>query len=400
MSLDLIVFQGTSGCNLNCSYCYLPEASRKTHVRMSADVLTRASALILRSSLLGANPTVLWHAGEPLALGLQRFSEAVQIVESNNIHARNLIYSVQTNATLINQAWCDFFKRHGFQVGVSMDGPQPLHDSNRIGWTGKGSFVQAMRGVELLKKNQLRYVGICVLTERSLDYPDEIFDFFVNSGFSSFGFNTEEIEAAHAQSSLLPAADRFAHIQQKYVHFMSRMVERWSAAGGAVYVRELEYLSSKIVIQQTRPGYVPMQDVAQGMKIITVRADGSLVTFSPELASGTPDNADAFVVGHIDELDELEDVIADPRYRAMRHAIASGVSQCKRECGHFSVCGGGWPSNKYFENGRFDCSETRNCRLHTQSLADVLYKHFAARPEFSAAVREYVAGKVAQAQTV
>jgi uncharacterized protein len=363
---------------------------------MSDATLKRAAALILRSGILGSTPTVLWHAGEPLALGMRRFAEAVDIVERNNIYARPLKFSVQTNATLINQAWCDFLKRYSFHVGVSVDGPQHLHDTNRIGWTGKGSFSKAVRGIDLLRNNRIPFVGICVLTDRSLDFPDEIFDFFVNAGFRSFGFNSEEIEAAHKRSSLLRDnnSSEFSQALDRYKAFMTRIIERWRDAAGAIYVRELEYLSSKVVLGRTCQSFTPMQDVAKGLKIITVRTDGSLVTYSPELASGTPENPDEFVVGHIDRLEELEDIFADARYLRMRAAISSGIAKCRASCKHFDVCGGGWPSNKYFENGTFDCSETLNCRLHIQALTECLAQHFTSLPEFDAAVESYVASKV------
>lgn len=389
MSLDLIVFQGTSGCNLNCRYCYLPEAGRRTHQRMPLDVLTRAAALIFRSSLVTDSPTVLWHAGEPLTVGLQNLKASLEVIDRANIYARGLIHSIQTNGTLINQAWCDLFRSYDVKVGVSADGPQFLHDLNRIGWRGQGSHAKTMKGIEALRRNGIPYAGICVLTDSSLDYPDEIYDFFSSEGFSTLGFNLEELEAAHKTTSL----SRSKRTEQRFHAFMSRLAERWIESTGSMHIREFEHLASKFTTSRTRPGFTPMQDVAQGLKIVTVRTDGYIVTFSPELATGTKTDPNAFVVGHIDQLEELEDIFADERYLGIRRSIRSGLSKCKLTCEHFDVCGGGWPSNKFFENGSFDSTETAVCKLQVKSLTAILHEQFFTRPEFEAAIQTYIGSR-------
>jgi len=401
MAIDLIVFQATSRCNLNCRYCYLPAAGRAQQQRMPLDLFDRASALILRSNLLSPSPTVLWHAGEPLAAGLAFYRQAYDILAKNNVYAKKLRHSFQTNGTLINQNWCDFFQAHKVEVGVSVDGPEFLHDQNRKGWNGRGSFADAMRGVGCLKRNQISYAGICVLTRDSLAYPDEIFRFFSENGFKSIGFNVEEIEAANTDSSILESGlpaltgDR----QSRYADFMTRLVELWKQDGGRLSIREFDNLSSKIALRKTIPNFVASPDVTQGMRILTIRADGRISTFSPELANGTPENPNQFVVGEVDHLKEVEDIIADPRYLSLRRQIGLGIAKCQSECAYFPICGGGCPSNKYFENGTFDCSLTRSCLLHVQTLADVLFERFAHSPEFSEAIADYISSRT-QAATV
>lgn len=395
MAIDLLVFQATSRCNLNCSYCYLPEAARAQQRRMPLDMLERAAALILRSNLLSAAPTILWHAGEPLTAGLDFYRQAFAILTRNNVYARELRHSFQTNGTLINRYWCDLFRQHRVDVGVSLDGPGFLHDLNRRDWHGRGSFAQAMRGIECLQRHGLAYAGICVLTAKSLEYPDQIFEFFRTHGFKTVGFNLEEIEAAHSRSGLLESGRRelTAGMQTRYSAFMARLVQLWKDSGGALAIREFDNLSSKIALRATIPSFVASPDVTQGMRILTVRADGKIVTFSPELASGTSADPDRFVVGDIGNLEEIEDIITDRRYVALRREISAGLARCRRECGYFDVCGGGCPSNKYYENGTFDCSETRNCLLHTKTLIDVLFENFVHQPEFAAALQTYIADK-------
>jgi uncharacterized protein len=397
MSLDMVVFQATTLCNINCKYCYLPEVSRRSSNKMSSAVLDRASRLILRSNLIGQSVTILWHAGEPLAAGLPFYVNAMACLQKNNIYARKMVQTVQTNGILISQKWCDFFKHHEFEVGVSIDGPSHLHNRNRIGWNGQDTFLKTMNGIRLLQKNNISFAAICVLTEDILDCPDEIFDFFLSNGFKSVGFNLDEIEAANTTSSLLGATNgaEFHRIRNKYAAFMTRLVQRWIQAEGKLCIREFENFSSKIVLQKLMPGSIPAPDVTQGLRIITVRSDGSITTFSPELASGTLSNPDAFVVGHIDQADELEDIVANPRYLELRREINRGISRCESDCGYFRLCGGGFPSNKFYERGTFDCSETRHCAIHTKTLLDVVFEQFAFKPEFGKAISDYISRKTA-----
>jgi uncharacterized protein len=396
MAVDLIVFQPTSLCNLNCDYCYLPSVGRRRRQLMPLELFERASAMLLRSNLLSPSPMILWHAGEPLAAGLQFYRDAFEILARNNIYARRLRYSFQTNGTLIDDDWCRLFLDHHCEIGVSVDGPAFLNDLHRQSWNGRGSFKQVMDGVAHLRRHRIPYSAICVLTIDALSHADELYDFFASEGFQSVGFNVEEIEAAHKTSSLLQSDSPCAKHETRslYEGFMRRLLERWKSDGGFLNIREFDNISSKIAFRSTIPNFVAAPDVTQGLKIVTVRLDGRLSTFSPELASGVADDPDKFSIGTIDDLEELEDLITDKRYQTQRRQIAVGIKKCASECGYFAICGGGCPSNKYFENGTFESSVTRNCALHVQALTDVLVEGFINTPEFAAAIAEYVSREV------
>ena len=127
---------------------------------ISLDTVEKASKLVLQSSLMPESLTILWHAGEPLSAGVSFYEQALEVINRNNIHSKELSYSIQTNATLINEQWCLFFKKYNFNIGVSIDGPGYIHNSNRIGWTGKPSFEKTMEGVNLLKKHDIELNSI------------------------------------------------------------------------------------------------------------------------------------------------------------------------------------------------------------------------------------------------
>jgi sulfatase maturation enzyme AslB (radical SAM superfamily) len=114
-----IVMQPTTFCNLDCGYCYLPDRQRKKD--MSMRVATAVAASIPDSwSQVGA-VEVVWHGGEPLAAGRRHLVELLEVFETLRVAGR-VQHSLQTNATLITDAWCDIFIRYDVAVGVSLDG--------------------------------------------------------------------------------------------------------------------------------------------------------------------------------------------------------------------------------------------------------------------------------------
>jgi len=52
--------------------------------------------------------------------------------------------------------------------------------------------------------------------------------------------------------------------------------------------------------------------------------------------------------------------------------IRAGVALCRAGCEYFSVCGGGEPVNKLFENGAFATTETTYCRMTKMRATDLV----------------------------
>ena len=172
----LAVIQPSPLCNINCRYCYLPH--RLSAKRMTIDILSRISEYLFALPSISNQLTIVWHAGEPLTLPIRFYEQAFQCLDQHNTRHIQITHSFQTNGTLINQGWCDFIKKHQVKVGISLDGPQHIHDRNRIDRSGKGTFEQTMRGVRLLQANHIDVSIIMVLTRYALDYPDAIWQFF------------------------------------------------------------------------------------------------------------------------------------------------------------------------------------------------------------------------------
>jgi uncharacterized protein len=361
--VKLVIIQPSPLCNLDCDYCYLPHRS-STH-RLSLDLLEPIFRQLFASRFVNEVFTVVWHAGEPLAVPLAfyrtAFAKIAELDQQWNTKGLKITHAMQTNATLLNQAWCDFIKDHDVQIGVSIDGPAFIHDAHRKSRSGQGTHARTMRGVSLLQSNGIDFHVIIVLTRDSLDYPDEIFHFFVEHGMYHIGFNIEEVEGINRSSSLAEAG-----AEARYRAFMERFYTLTKSTNGKLRVREFEHIRHLILHGEAIEGgqFTPFS-------MINIAYNGDFSTFSPELLSmESPDYGD-FLLGNIMH-QPFDSVCQTDKFRRMNADIQAGVALCKHACEYFSLCGGGAPSNKYFENHSFRSTETLYCRLTHKVLVDIV----------------------------
>ncbi len=365
----LLVFQASSLCNLDCTYCYVP--NRRDKSVMSEATLRASLRLLLSRCTSEDSVRILWHAGEPLAVGLEFFERASDILRECNPCGVRLSQTMQTNGTLINEEWCRFFVREKILVGLSVDGPATVHDCHRRNRGNGPTFARVMRGLELLKKHAIPLHAIAVLTPHSLNFADEIFDFFVQAEFRSVGFNLEETEGVHASTfgDQKAEADR---LREQYKIFMSRLFDRWQSAGRRPRIREFETMSLAIGAFLRNHSFTRTADDLIPFHNIVVTREGEISTFSPELASGTPSDPLCFSIGNVHRISSLDELVTNQNFQETAGEIQKGVARCRSECEYFPICGGGMASNKFYERGTFDCTETTTCALHRKTLAHVV----------------------------
>jgi len=371
--LQLVVLQPTSYCNLNCSYCYLPD--RRVAQRMSPHVLDTSIRKILESPITDSHVIFLWHAGEPLVVGLPFYEHAVSVTRRYRAATTVVEHSIQTNGTLLSDAWCEFFLREEFQIGVSLDGPQFLHDQHRRNWGDRGSFQQVMAGITKLRDHGIEFGVLAVLTADSLPYADDLYDFFKSVGASSVGFNVEEVENVHACSTFSSVPD-FTRIRADYYRFFSRLMERVQTDSKPLKIREIERRLKAVMRIKKKATYVYEPMEAAPFRMITILQNGDVTPFSPEFAGDRSQLYQDFKIGNICEqdLDEIARALDESLLKA--HAQASR-DLCQAHCEYFQMCGGTYFSNKWSENHDLLTHETLACRLHSQAITDAFLDHIS-----------------------
>lgn len=354
----LVIIQATPFCNIDCRYCYLPAKLSKD--RISFDTLRQIYFQLFAAKLMSGKPSIVWHAGEPLTLPVEFYSRAIDILNEENKEGLAIENHIQTNATLINQEWCNLFRSRQVKIGVSLDGPEHVHDKNRVDRHGKGTFAKTMRGVRLLQENGIEFSVIMVLSRYALGYPEEIFRFFVDNGINNFAFNVEEQEGVNTVSSM-----RHQYSSLEYEDFF-RKISRLHTDYPHVRIRELDHVQKAIF----HSNYM-RSETSLPLQIVNFDCKGNYSTFCPELLTMTHPRYGDFVFGNV-WTEPIDDIWQNEKFIRVSGEIKRGVDKCRQECEYFFACGGGKPVNKLCENNSFESTVTDYCRFRVMSLVDVV----------------------------
>ena len=286
--IGLVVIQSTSLCNLDCSYCYLPDRQKKRVFDL--DLIPLLVERIFESPYAGPEFSLVWHAGEPLTLPTNWYDKATTLINQSlqRFGAEDLEIDqhVQTNATLINNDWCDCFRRNQIVVGISVDGPEDIHDAHRRFRNGRGSHAMAMRGIEALHRNQVPFHCISVITADAMEQPERMYRFYRDNGINDVGFNVEEKEGINTSSSMAGS-----NMEAKYKDFLRTFWRLSEQDGYPVVLREFEQVIS--LIQGDRR--MKQNELNRPFSILSVDAQGDFSTFDPELLSVASDGEQLWI---------------------------------------------------------------------------------------------------------
>ncbi|WP_433246826.1 cyclophane-forming radical SAM peptide maturase AmcB [Streptosporangium sp. CA-135522] len=353
-----LILQPTTLCNLDCVYCYLPH--RRLRREMSPEVAQAVAESAADLTDSSGQLDIVWHGGEPLTLGKRKFEELLAPFEELR-HAGRIQHSAQTNATLIDDEWCDLLARYQVRVGVSIDGPAALN-ARRVDLRGRPAFDRIVRGISRLRDYGIRFSLIAVVGAEGIEQPESLLDFLTNLGPHTIGLNVEEMEGVNYR--------RCGITQDQAERFWQRVMDWRRAHSEGPALRELERLTDYLHLarsgqrdQWCRYGLDP---------IPTVSVDGDVVLASPELAGISDDDYGNFVAGNV--RDQSISSMLDQAHRLRYVAeFMTGLSRCQAECEFFDFCRGAQACNRYFENGSFATTETDYCRLTRQALITALY---------------------------
>ena len=186
-------------CNLDCKYCfYLEKESLYPQVSkwsMQEDVLDSYIRQYIEAQ---DAPTVhfAWQGGEPTLLGVEYFRKLVEI-QKKYADGKSIQNAFQTNGILLDDEWAKLFKENGFLVGLSIDGPREMHDAYRVDKGGQPTFDKVMRGLEVLKRNNVEFNALTTVHRANGDHPLEVYRFLKQHGSGFLQF--------------IPVVERIAH---------------------------------------------------------------------------------------------------------------------------------------------------------------------------------------------
>jgi uncharacterized protein len=149
----------------------------------------------LLDSSPGPQVDIAWQGGEPMLRGLDFYKRSVVLANQYRKPHQQILHTIQTNGTLIDDEWAAFFKQNNYLVGLSIDGPRAMHDVYRVSKKGEGSFDDVIRGWDCLRKHQVDVNILCTINASNADHPLEVYHFF-----------RDELQAEYIQ--LIPIVER------------------------------------------------------------------------------------------------------------------------------------------------------------------------------------------------
>jgi len=159
-------------CNLDCSYCFFLSKELLypgSRFRMADGLLQTYLRQLIEAHAGAPEVVVAWQGGEPTMMGLGFFRRPVELADGMKQPGQQITYTIQTNGTLLDDEWAAFLAKHGFLVGLSIDGPREVHDAYRVDKGGKGSFDRVMKGLAALRRHGVEWNALTTVHAASQD---------------------------------------------------------------------------------------------------------------------------------------------------------------------------------------------------------------------------------------
>lgn len=349
-----------STCNINCAYCYYLHKEQLLNQRRGSRMEPSMLERYIRQYIEAQNGEAVifsWQGGEPTMLGLDFFRDIVALQQKYKPEGRRIENDLQTNGTLLTDAWCLFLKQHGFLVGVSIDGPRELHDAYRVDRKGHPTFDDVMRGIGLLRKHGVRFNTLTVVNRQNAKRPIDVYRFLrdvVGSTYMQFipcvepkDFHT--VAPQHWPVNAMPmigsAGARPGNAESvvtdwsvdpdDWGYFLSRTFDEWYRKDlGVVLVNLFE---TAVAQSMGLPAQICITGEFCG-KAMAVEHDGTVYSCDhyvyPEYALGNL------------QREHLGAMAFSPRQQKFGYAKRDSLPAYCRQCRHLSVCWGECPKNR------------------------------------------------------
>ena len=327
-------------CNLDCEYCFF--LSKESlypgdRFRMANQLLEEYIRQLFESHSSADEVTVAWQGGEPTLMGVDFFRTAVDLAARSARPGQRVQHTIQTNATLLTEEWCQLFKEHDFLVGISIDGPPPVHDRYRVDKRGNPSSPKVLRGLELLQRYDVDFNILCTVNAANQHIPLEVYRYF-----------RDDLGAKFIQFIAIVERDNETGFQEG-----DRVTERsvdpvaWGAFLCAVFDEWLAHDVGTVYVSHFDAALASWVGAPAAM-CIYAETCGDAVALEH---NGDLDSCDHFVeprylIGNIYQTHMVE-LLASPTQRSFGEQKRDSLPQYCLDCSVRFACNGECPKNRF-----------------------------------------------------
>ena len=357
-------------CNMACSYCFYAEketyfGAGELH-RMSEEVLEEMIQQAL--SKPAREFSFGWQGGEPTLMGVDFYKKALEF-EKKYGKGKHIANGLQTNGLLIDDEWVKLFTEHNFLIGLSLDGPEHIHDHYRLLRGGQGTHAKVEKHAKLMLEKGVAVNALSVVSDYSVKYPEEIYTYLKDLGFEYLQF----IPCVETDAQNPKQAAPFSVSAEDYGNFLCKLFDLWAAdfvEGRPTTSVRLFDTFSHIYLGMTPPDCTVHKTCGEYL-VVEHTGDVYSCDFFVE---------DTWRLGNIMEGDELHSLIDSKKQHLFGNRKAQLASKC-RSCEWLAFCRGGCIKDRIRDprDKRFN----HFCESYKMFFA---YAH----PKFSALMREFV----------
>jgi len=316
-------------CNLDCTYCFFLSKEALypgDRFRMTDEVLEAYIRQLLEAHT-APEVTIAWQGGEPTLMGVDFFRRAIELAERYRRPGQVLQHTMQTNATLLTDEWCALLREHGFLVGLSIDGPQALHDTYRVDKRGAPTFDKVIAGLRLLQQHAVDVNVLCTVNAANQDHPLDVYRSF-----------RDDLGLRHVQ--LIPIVEQ---------DDLSRSVdpEKWGAFLIAVFEEWVRHDVGSVYVQMFDAALASWVGAPASMCIFGETCGNALaLEHNGDLYSCDHFVDPPYLLGNILHTQMVE-LVASPQQRAFGDAKRDTLPRYCVECPVRFACNGECPKNRF-----------------------------------------------------
>ncbi len=335
---SLLIKPASALCNLDCTYCFYLDREADPYKDLAARTMTGDTLERLVDTYMFysyPNSVFAFQGGEPTLAGLPFFRKLVELQKECGRDGQNVSNALQTNAVLINRDWCGLFREYNWLLGVSLDGPEEIHDSYRFNKAGHGTWKRVIESVELLQNEKVEFNILCVLNQANVEKPRELYGFFKKLGVDNVQFiPLSEFDAA---GNLLP----FTVTPEQYGRFLCEVFDLWWPDRRKMRIRFFDNLAEALAGQ--KPGSCTMHETCDSYVVVEYNGDIYPCDFFVEKE---------WKIGNI-----MVDSWPEIARRQRRYNFASKKTLAHPDCQvceHQAICHGGCPKFRHARHRRFE----------------------------------------------
>ncbi|MHA3890822.1 anaerobic sulfatase maturase [Acinetobacter sp. GXMZU3951] len=335
-------------CNIDCEYCfYLYKQdflNQPKYPRMEASVLELHIRQYIEAQT-GPEVVFSWQGGEPTLMGLGFFKQIVAMQQKYKKPNQAIFNDLQTNGLLLDDEWCAFLQQHSFLVGLSIDGPERLHDIYRRTKNDKPTHSLVLKAIELLRQYQIEFNALCVVNNVNAQHPLEVYQYLrdeVRPKMIQFSAGIDPVEPdwmLQPKSALKKedaAVSSWTVNSQDWGNFLATIWQEWLAKDyGDVFVDQFENVISQLF------GFGPQKCTTGQIcgKAVAVEFNGDVYSCDhfvyPE-----------FKLGNIRDIHQGDLVFSKKQEKFAYDKYLTLPKYCKR-CDFLALCWGECPKNRF-----------------------------------------------------